>query len=140
MPDRMSRILCLALLLLSCSRETGETCGEPVACTLEIRTLTVSVSDASGVAIPLDSFTVFDLTRDRDITPSYSPEDLDAFRTANAYPLLSDVTAEGYGGKQNVLRFTGFREGNPIARREFLAGADCCHVQLYDGDTEIVLD
>ncbi len=138
----MNRMLFFLLLLLSCSKSEKEPVPDcsTVLCTDDIQTLYITVTDASGAAIPLDDFTVTDLDLNQEITPEYSLDELRTFSAFNLYPLLSDLDAEDEPGTRRRLRFEGYREGAVIVSGDFVAGPDCCHVRLYEGNPDIIID
>ena len=138
----MKRTLLVFLILLSCSKSEKEPeldCSA-VLCTDDIRSIYISVSDASGAAIPLEDFTVTDLDINEDITPGYTVDELRTFAAFNIYPLISDLDDNGEPGNRRRLQFQGFREGVLIAEGTYVAGPDCCHVQLLEGNPDIVID
>ena len=126
---------------LSCSEDDSPVpdCTE-VACTEEFVSFAVSVTDASGAWVPLDSFEVIERRSGTDITFDYTPEDLEGYREVNSYPLLSDVRAREYQNRRVGLRFRGFIGGNLVAEGDFTGGADCCHVVLFEGSLELIVD
>lgn len=138
----MKRTFFFLLLLLSCSKSEKEPeidCST-VLCTADIRSIYITVSDASGAAIPLDDFTVTDLDLNEDITPDYTRDEMRTFAAFNIYPLLSDPELDREPGSRRRLQFQGFREGALIAEGDYVAGRDCCHVQLYQGDPDLIVD
>lgn len=137
---KLSLYFLLTLLAVGCDSSDDRPDCSAVACTLEFRTLTVSVSDPSGVAIPLESYQVIRVADGADVTPEYSPENLESYQNFNAYPILTDARGADLRNKRVELEFRGFANGTLVASRTFLAGADCCHVAFFQGDTDIVVN
>lgn len=129
-----------ALLAIACeSNENPPDCST-VLCTAEFRVISVSVSDPSGTTIPLDSYQVIELPGGNDVTPAYSAEDLETYREFNEYPILTDARGAELRNERVVLEFRGFTNETRVASRTFLVGADCCHVAVFEGDTDIVVE
>ncbi|MBC2838080.1 hypothetical protein [Robiginitalea sp. SC105] len=136
----MRLIFCLLILAYGCENSDNEPDCSGVACTLEFRTIGVSVSDPSGVAIPLDVYEVREVSGGANVTPEYTPTELEGYRESNSYPILTDSRLGELRNKRVSLEFRGFANGTLVASRIFLAGADCCHVALFQGDPEIVIE
>lgn len=138
---RFAPFFFLLLFFLSCSDDDRQTRDcTAIACTEEFRSFSVSITDASGAWIPLDAFEVLEWPSREDITADYSPEDLQRYRQVNSYPLLSDEWALEYQNRRVGLRFRGFIGGNLLVEGDFTAGADCCHVEIFDGSLELIVE
>lgn len=112
-----------------------------VACTEQFVTLIVTVRDASGVLIPLDTFEVTDKDSSEDTTIPLSDSGWQMARQNGQYPLYNDSFVSG--GNLNTRRtliFKGFINDEKIAEAEYVVETDCCHVSIAIGDTDIIIN
>ena len=129
------------LLTLNCSDNgTDDTpnCSEAI-CTEEYRTITVSVKDKEGVAVALDYFKVVVLSNGEDITLDASSSEYDWMAKNGNYPLFSDKYVAKYSNKELEINFKGYVDDKLLVDSDYVVGADCCHVTLIEGETDIVL-
>lgn len=136
-------VTALFIFAASCSN-TDDTifqeCSTPIACTQNFVIISVTVKDASGVAIPLDSFKVVDTKTGEDITLVENTADFETYTKDGFYPIFSDAYRLDYQNKTTTIAFTGYQSDNEVVRETFEVGADCCHVLLISGNTDIVID
>lgn len=133
--------LITVLLTLNCSdndTDDASNCSD-VFCTEEFRTITVSVKDNDGVAVALDSFKVVDLTNGENITLDASGSEYEWMTKNGTYPLFSDKYVAKYRNKEIEINFQAYVDDKILVDSDFTVGADCCHVVLIEGDTDIVL-
>jgi len=110
-----------------------------IACTEIFVTINVTVKDASGVVIPLDDFKVLNVSTNEDLTRELSASSFEMASQNGIYPLFGDEYAARFQNESLDIIFIGFIEGEEIVNAKFKVGADCCHVQLMEGDTDIVI-
>jgi hypothetical protein len=131
-------------LFLACSKDDFKGpyafCREPIICTNIYMSFHVSISDASGQAIKLDSFEVIDTKNKKNLTIDYTPESLKLMQDLNSYLLFSDAWGREYLGRISNIKFRGVQNSKEIISAEFEVSADCCHVILVNGDTNLVID
>lgn len=111
-----------------------------IACTEQFVTLIVTVKDASGVLIPLDTFEVTDKNTSDDITISLSESGWQMARQNGQYPLYDDSFVSGNLNTRRTLIFKGFIKDEKIAEAEYVVETDCCHVNIAIGDTDITIN
>ncbi|MCK0190624.1 hypothetical protein [Arenibacter sp. F20364] len=133
--------LITVLLSLNCSNK--EVDGTPncvdVFCTEEFRTITVNVKDKDGVAVALDYFKVVVLSNGDEITLGASSSEYDWMAENGTYPLFSDKYVSRYRNKKLEINFRGYIDNKLMVDSDFTVGADCCHVVLIEGETDLVL-
>ncbi len=132
----------MTLLFVGCTSDDSPKppdCSTTI-CTQNFVTLFVTISDASGVAIPLDSYKVVDTQTGEDITLTTGAEEFETFRDQGTYPILNDAYRMQYQNTNTTISFTGFISGEEVVSERFVVGADCCHVQLISGNTAIIID
>ncbi len=95
-----------------------------VLCTEEFRTIAVKLKDHLGDPIALDSMKVFREQDGRDITMN---------------PLVDDFMLKELQDKKVTIWFKGFVGGKVVASAKFVVSADCCHVILVEGDTNLTI-
>ncbi|WP_339625839.1 hypothetical protein [uncultured Maribacter sp.] len=135
-------LVILSIFLVAChdkDEPTQQDCTM-VACTQNFVTLTVSVKDASGAAIVLDSYEVINVDSGKNLTDDFNDEENQYFKEQGLYPILSDAHRVEYQNSTATLTFKGYISNEEVINEEFVVGADCCHVSLISGNTEIILD
>lgn len=133
--------LLIVLLLSNCKVSNVE--DQPdctnIACTMEYRTITVNVKDKDGGAVALDRFTVVVLPEETDITPDLTDNEMGLMRKNGVYPLFSDRYSNTYQNKQIEINFKGYIDGKQVLDANYRVGADCCHVFMLDGETNLIV-
>ncbi|MDX1767687.1 MAG: hypothetical protein R3294_06515 [Arenibacter troitsensis] len=131
----------LVLLTLNCSdSDTDDTSNcTDVFCTEEFRTITISVKDKDGAAVALDHYKVVVLSDGEDITLNASSSEYEWMSKNGSYPLFSDKYVTKYRNKEIEINFQGFIDDELLVDSDYTVGADCCHVTLVEGETDIVI-
>jgi hypothetical protein len=137
-----SFLILLVFLQFGCTNEDNSTVRdcEAVACTLNFVTLSVTVKDASGIKIPLDRFRVIVVDSGEDLTLDLDSNTYGNFSDSGFYPIFNDSYRSKYQNKSATIEFRGFIADKAVVTSQFKVGADCCHVLLLPGNTDIVLD
>ncbi|NHF58907.1 hypothetical protein FK220_006125 [Flavobacteriaceae bacterium TP-CH-4] len=133
--------IALLLLLLGCNGDDDSTnidCSAS-ACTNIFISHTVTVTDPSGVAIPLDAFSVTDLDTGEDLTRTLTEEELEQARQAGRYPLYDDLTDRDNFPISRSIVFKGFIDEKEVIRAEYSAGTDCCHSSV-SGNLNLIVE
>ena len=133
--------LLIVLLVSNCNDSDVE--DEPdcadIACTQEYRTITVNVKDREGNAVALDRFSVVILPNETDITADWSDNEIELMAKNGVYPLFSDKYSNTYRNKQIEISFKGYLDDKQVLDANYTVGADCCHVFLVDGETNLIV-
>ncbi|WP_424003719.1 hypothetical protein [Maribacter sp. IgM3_T14_3] len=132
----------LSIFLVACNDKDDaeqQDCAETI-CTLNFVTITVSVKDASGEAIVLDTYMVIDNATVKDLAADLNGEEYQYLKEQGFYPILSDANRIQYQNTTATLTFKGFIANEEVINEVYEVGADCCHVSLISGNTEIVLE
>lgn len=133
--------LLIVLLVSNCNDSDVE--DEPdcadIACTQEYRTITVNVKDREGNAVALDRFSVVILPNETDITADWSDNEIELMAKNGVYPLFSDKYSNTYRNKQIEINFKGYLDDKQVLDANYTVGADCCHVFLVDGETNLIV-
>ncbi len=140
---RILTMVYMSFFIAACSNDiekSKEDCGENTFCTENYVTIGVTIKDNSGVKIVLDSYKVIDMATKEDLTLPYSNEEFENYRNTGYYPIFSDAYRVQYQNSKTTISFIGYISENEVITEEFIVGADCCHVSLISGNTEIVLD
>ncbi len=131
----------LSILLISCDSSDDKptiNCDE-IACTEIFISFSVTIKDASGVAIPLDSYEVVDQDTQEDLTPMLADDEFEASQQNGTYLLYSDITDTNTPGISRNILFKGFINGEEVIRSAYQVGRDCCHAALGKGELDLVL-
>ncbi|MFS4454903.1 hypothetical protein [Maribacter sp. 2304DJ31-5] len=127
------------LAALSCSDiKNEEPCGE-IACTEEFVSLTISIKNAIGEPVQLDSYSAVLSETNKDIASELADFDKDSFGENGIYVIFNDRYVKEFENKSTSLQFRGIKDAQEIVSAKFEVGADCCHVKLISGDRDIVI-
>ena len=132
----------LSIFLVACNNNDDaeqQDCSETI-CTLNFVTITVSVKDASGEAIALDTYEVIDNDTGEDLAADLNGEEYQYLKEQGFYPIISDANRVQYQNTTATLTFKGYVANEEVINEDYEVGADCCHVSLITGNTEIVLE
>ena len=132
----------LSIFLVACNDKDELTqidCSLTI-CTEVFVTITVSVKNASGEAIRFDSYEVIDVDSGKNLTDNFNEEENQYLKEQGLYPILSDTYRVKYQNSTATVTFKGYNSNEEVINEEFVVSADCCHVSLISGNTEIILD
>ena len=119
--------------------DNKDDCGDAL-CTEVYKTIVIYVKDSNGNTVSLDAFEVYDINSGKYITREITQADFEIMRKEGIYPLFGDEHVLKYQNTKASVNFKGFIDGNEILNSIFVVGADCCHVLLYEGETDIIID
>ncbi len=130
------------LIILNCNNKSEDDTLDclNVACTEEYRTITISVKDQEGKVVVLDEFKVVVLPKGADITLDTASGDYEWMIINGVYPLISDKYSMEYRDKKIEINFKGYVEDRLVVDSDYTVGADCCHVLLFEGETDVVIN
>lgn len=126
------------LLILGCTSDKSD-CADAF-CTENFLTITVSIIDTNANPISLDSYEVIIIESGVDITRIVNEFEFEIMKQNGTYPLFGDEYQQRYANAEVQINFKGFINNQVIANEDFTVGADCCHVNLISGNTNIVAD
>ena len=137
----MNKIIYLIILFLflSCNNDDSYNCND-VFCTHEFKTIVVSIKNSNSNPIALDSFEVIIIESGIDITRNVNETEFEMMRQNGIYPLFGDENQQNYINSKILIKFKGIINNQVIANKNFTVGADCCHVNLISGNTNIIVD
>ncbi|APQ17222.1 hypothetical protein [Maribacter hydrothermalis] len=132
----------LSIFLVACNDkdDSSQQDCSMTPCTQNFVTITVSVKDVSGKAIVLDSYEVIDTQTGENLATDFNGEEYQYSKEQGVYPILSDANRLEYQNKTTTLTFKGYISNEEVVTEAYEVGADCCHVSLINGNTEIVLE
>ncbi|WP_405400344.1 hypothetical protein [Maribacter sp. Asnod2-G09] len=132
----------LSLFLVACNDNDDaeqQDCSEAI-CTLNFVTITVSVKDASGEPVSLDSYEIIDNETGKNLAADFNGDEYQYLKEQGFYPILSDANRVQYQNSTATLTFKGIIDNKEVINETYEVTADCCHVNLISGNTEIVLE
>ncbi|MGV3764396.1 hypothetical protein [Parapedobacter sp.] len=145
----MKRIAILYALLttvtLSCNkRELGseqvQDCST-VACTEDLRWITVKLVDHAGKPVALDKMKVTRVADGKDLTRTYPSEEWNTFRRLGSYPVTGDIDhAYIPKFKHTKIRFQGYIGKREVVRSDYVVMFGCCHIALVSGERELIVE
>jgi len=130
------------LLFINCihfnaCQSNTESCVD-IACTLDFRTEAVIIKDQNQNPVALDSFQVFNLENNQNMTIYLLGQELDLARQEGTYPLVNDLSLDI--NEIVEIQFRGFIGANQIVTENYTASSDCCHVGIATGNQEVIVD
>jgi len=136
----MKKLIHLLFLLccFSCTKNNSDCFNTP--CTEEFRTIVVNIKNENGAPIALNSFEVLIVKTKIDITRKVNENEFEMMQESGTYPLFGDEYSRDYQNDEVRINFKGFIHNQEIVNADFTVGADCCHVNLIEGTTEIIID
>ncbi|WP_345005880.1 hypothetical protein [Snuella lapsa] len=140
MVKKLLLILVLFHIVSACNNndETDPSCAN-IACTEEFRTLTVTIKDTNDIPVALDSFKVIAVVSGNDLTRETSSSELALMQQNGTYPLFGDEYTNTYRNKEIEVQFRGFKNSQQIVTENYVVAADCCHVFLVSGTTNLTI-
>lgn len=99
---------------------------KPVMCTMEFRTITITVKGE-----PLDEF--FTIRLKSNDTLRLGRENM---TEENMYPVLDDSFQKMLEGKTEEFRFIGYKNNVMVVNEPFVIRADRCHIEYVSGRKE----
>lgn len=128
--------LCAVFLILSantCQRE--EDCPDDIMCTMIFTSISVEVIDADDNPISLSNTQVTSQHLDAplDSLPETPEQGQYTIVSDSHMPYLSHI-------QPRTFHFKGWLDGDLVVDEMYLIRHDCCHVELLDGPTTIVLE
>jgi hypothetical protein len=131
----MIRAICSGLLLmgaLSACHTTKQACDPGIMCTMDFRSVSVQVRDASGGPVRLDSAYTLRKKTGQQIRHEHHP-------AADSYTVLDDGFQKTLANRQETFLFTGFRDGRKVVEEPFVISADCCHIGKVSGNSVVTI-
>lgn len=136
----INRIFVLFLILPflnSCGESGGEVgCLGTLSCTEELRLLNVELKDLDNQPVALDS--VYSIHESAGVY-YFNPSDFGS-GTEGTYTLWTDVEMDLVERKGSQIIFEGWQENRKVVSEVFTVGHDCCHIELLDGETLIIVE
>ena len=129
-------LIILFLFFAGCEINDPNDCTNQ-ACTMDFRTITVTIKDSENNPVALDSFKVTNLENGNDLTREVNSAEFEAMRETGVYPLFGDEYAQDFRNKEVEINFKGYVDNLEIINSDFKVGADCCHVLLISGEPEV---
>ncbi len=111
-----------------------------MACTKELRWVTVKVTDRSGQPAALDKVKVTRQSDGKDLTRTYPREEWQVFRKLGSYAITGDLDEKYIPRfKRTKLRFQGYVGNREVVNAEYVVTFDCCHISLVSGETKLTV-
>lgn len=126
----------LLLFFAGCEINGPNDCSNQ-ACTMDFRTITLTIKNSENNPVALDSFNVTNLENGNDLTREFNNTEFEAMKEVGVYPLFGDEYARDFSNKEVEINFKGYIDDQEIIDSYYKVGADCCHVILISGEPEI---
>lgn len=130
----------LFLAAAGCSNDDNNNECSGVACTLDFRSFTLTITDIDNNPVALDQYTTTDITNSEDLTTELNDDQFQEARQFGIYPLYGDQFVQLHQNEVLEIVFKGFINGDEVVSAQFTVGADCCHTEIISGDLEIMLN
>ncbi|TDN79658.1 hypothetical protein DET49_13620 [Salegentibacter sp. 24] len=130
---RFTFFIGIILFTISCQEENTGKCNG--FCTEEFRSITVEITDTQENPVVLDSISITDITKERELEFNSEHQFEDGI-----YTIFNDNLVSSYKNQEIALLFRGYINDELIVEETYQVGADCCHVYHSSGPLKIVLD
>jgi hypothetical protein len=117
-------LLAVTLTFIQCGGETG---CEDAMCESIFIGIGVQLEYPDGQPVFLDSSTVF--WKSKNIFLDQSAGFGNEPRMRGSYTIVTDLMRKDLEGKQEIMHFTGYLNGEIVLERDVLVGANCCNVE-----------
>lgn len=136
----MKKLINLLFILTFLSCSSNKSGCYDIPCTEIFKTITVTIKNSNGAIVALDSFEVLIAETKMGITREVSENEFEMMRQNGTYPLFGDEYSSDYENEEVRINFKGFINNQEIVNANFTVGADCCHVNLIAGITDIIIN
>lgn len=116
-------------------KTTDKDCPKDIICTMDYRTITVTIKDKNGQSITLDKYTSDLKGTAKSLIRNNATESI-----SDSYIIAADNAMNIVGKNGKEVEFIGYKNGKEVVRRTFKIGHDCCHIKLLEGETEIIVE
>jgi hypothetical protein len=127
-------LLILSSLIISCNQNGN--CLGTQACTEELRIITVDIYASNNSPVSLDS--AYSILADGR-SFSFENDDL-LLGTSGTYTILTDAEMDHVEKRGTEVIFEGWIDQDKVISEVYLIGHDCCHIELLDGETNLIID
>ena len=134
-------IFCFISMAATCQDKNSQTkdqkenpCDPDIMCTMEFRIIDLKVLNESGEVIILEEFYT-----EIDGEKIEIPEDVYE-ASSGSYPVATDGHMKKIKFEGSNVVFIGLKNNEIVVKHTMIIGKDCCHIQLVEGDQEIVLE
>jgi len=136
-------LLPLICLILSCAKKDDRgkgDCPTDLMCTMEYRTITISVTDTNGAPVALDEYRTVRLSDNREFDLRHDAGNWEdsGRRATGIYPVLTDSQQKEASTAGELFEFRGEKDNKVLVREQFRIRDNCCHVELLSGNTTVV--
>ncbi len=136
------------LLSASCNKKKDDDgikqgdCPPDLMCTMEFRTVHINLKDAAGNPLVLDKFRTIRLAdgHEFDLQSTASSWEDSTWKAMGSYPVLTDAQQKQISTKGEKLEFRGERGGIEIVKQEYEFKDNCCHIELVNGPSTLVVE
>ena len=132
-------ILSIFLLLLLACTDNDSDCYD-VSCTLDFRTIMLSIHDTDATPVALDSFEITAIASGIDITRVVPDYEFEEMQLEGVYPLFGDEFTAIYENTEIDINFKGIINNEVVVSENYRVGADCCHIYFVEGNRDIIID
>jgi hypothetical protein len=139
-------LLFLTAIAFSCHKERphkGHSCNDcpkDRMCTTEFRTLGLTLKNAAGEPIALDSFRTYQVRTSKFVTNRFSTWEDSVFKSQGNYPYWSDSFTGITQRHGEEVHFLGYKKGEQVVKQILRVGFDCCHVVAESENIEVILN
>ena len=127
----ITTLFILCLLLQSCVGNDKD-CKD-VACTAIFKMITVTVIDSTQQKIQLDRY--YTIKTSNNDTLDYTATTIEK----GVFVVVDDNQSKSLQNTQDDFRFIGILNNTIVVDEPYVIGADCCHIDLISGSTEVTL-
>ena len=115
-------------------------CPEDLACTEEFVAISIEVVTHGASPVTLDDLTINNITDGTEIEIDQSQWQSGMAQDRNRYVILTDASQKVLQNRRVNVQVKAVKDQEELFEKTFLLGADCCHVQHYEGSLLITIE
>lgn len=117
-----------------------EPCPDDIACTEDFRAITIGLQNSQEEPYVLESISIRNTTDNEVITINQSEWQTGMPADAGRYVILTDAHQKALENRKVNVYVIGTKDGAEVINEIYLIGADCCHIQHFEGPLTLTIE
>lgn len=115
-------------------------CPKDMMCTMDFRTLQLSIRDSVGRPVMLDKYRTLKLYNNEeiDMQSGLTLWEDSSYKANGEYPILNDGHTNKTDRCGKEFRFLGYRQNQLVVESQYKISHDCCHIRLDSGEINLL--
>ena len=113
----------------------NEECPPDIMCTMDFRSVTLTVNDQNNQPVLLDSFRSVLVAKDSVLMDNQSEPQHMEYK--NVYAVANDSHMRIVGKAGSEINVRAYKGGKEVVNHKMKIGHDCCHIAVVEGEKVI---